>query len=134
MGEGDADWQPLATLAPGRLVAPRFAAPTVATLARLTPQRLQELLALVAAVELGTGRTVRSPGRDAALAALAGRPLEQVPGLRRRSRQTYTGAVSAGGPTFLLLGVGPTGIAQTAVRAAQAAAYLRRADGALFSD
>ncbi len=134
VGEGDPDWQPLATLAPGRLVAPRFAAPTVAALARLTPQRLHELLALVAAVELGTGRTVRAPRSDAALSALSRRPLEEVPGLRRRSRQTYTGAVAAGGPTFLLLGIGPAGIAQTAARAAQAAAYLRRADGALFSD
>lgn len=134
VGEGDPDWQPLASLAPGRLVAPRLAAPTVAALAQLTPPRLQELLMLVAAVELETGRTVRALDRDPALASLAGRPLQEVPGLRRRSRQTYTGAVTAGGPTFLLLGIGPAGVRQTAARAAQAVSYLRRPAGRLFSD
>jgi hypothetical protein len=134
VGEGDPDWQPLATLAPGKLVAPRFSAQTVAALAGLTVPRLRQQLALVAAVELGTGRTVREPSRDAALRSLVGQPLARVPGLTRRSRQTYTGAVPAGGPTFVLLGIGPDGVEQAAARAAQVSAYLRRAGPPLFGD
>jgi hypothetical protein len=134
VGEGDADWQPLAALAPGQLVAPRFSAQTVAALARLTPARLGQQLALVAAVELGTGRAIREPNRDPALAAVAGRPLASVPGLQRRSRQTYTGALTAGGPTFVLLGIGPDGVQQTAARAEAVSTYLRRAGVPLFTD
>lgn len=136
VGEGEPDWQPLAELAPDRLIAPAFAAATVAAVDELSAARLQEELALVAAVDLASGRTVRELRRDPELLALPGRasgqPLESLPGLRKRSRQTYTGVVA--GKPFVLLGIGPQGIAQTAARARQAVTYLRRPGGLLFSD
>ncbi len=132
VGEGEPDWQPLAELAPHKLIAPRFAAATVAALAQLTVPRLQQELALLAAVELGSGRAVSEPQREAALSAMRGQPLEAIPGLVKHSRQTYTGRV--GGQTFVLLGIGAPGIAQTAARAQQAVAYLRRPGGRLFGD
>ena len=132
VGEGEPDWQPLAELSPQKLIAPRFAAATVAALEQLTVPRLQQELSLLAAVELGSGRAVREPQRDAALLTMRGQPLESIPGLVKHSRQTYTGQV--GGRTFVLLGIGPQGIAQTTARAQQAADYLRRTGGMLFSD
>lgn len=132
VGEGEPDWQPLAELSPQKLIAPRFAAATVAALAQLTVPRLQKELSLVAAVELGSGRAVRDLQHEPALAGLRGQPLEAIPGLSKRSRQTYIGQV--GGQTFVLLGIGSQGIAQTAGRAQQAAAYLRRPGGMLFAD
>jgi hypothetical protein len=134
VGEGDADWQPMATLSPQRLIAPRFAEQSVQALAQLTPQRLEKQLSLVAAIDLTTGRSVPQPCREAALAAVVGRPLEGAPGLAKRSRQTYTGVLAAGGPTWLLLGIGRAGIEQTAARARQAVDYLRRAGVPLFGD
>lgn len=132
VGEGDPDWQPLAELSPDKLLAPGFAQPTVDALARLSAAELQQELAVVAAVELGSGRAVPELRRDKALWALGGQALGTVPGLVQRSRQTYTGAVD--GQTFVLLGIGPDGIAQTAARIAKALAYLRRPGAVLFSD
>ena len=44
------------------------------------------------------------PQHEGALVALRDRPLQDVAGLIRRSRGTYTGRLSANGPTWLLLG------------------------------
>jgi hypothetical protein len=134
VGEGEADWQPMAALSPGRLIAPRFAAQTVQALAQLTPAWLAQQLSLCAAVDLRSGRAAYAPQREAALMAVVGRPLAGVAGLLRRSRQTYTGVLAAGGPPWLLLGIGGAGIAQTADRAAQLVDYLRRPGAPLFSD
>lgn len=110
---------PLRRLAPGTpgLVVPAIRRRTLERLQRLTAESLREQLLLVAAVDLETGQAVPSPAAEPRLAALAGQPLSGVPGLWRRSRQTYTGRVQAGGPPWLLLGISERGVADVLARA-----------------
>lgn len=109
-GQGDPDWLPFAQLAPGRLVAPALSRQTLQRLSRLTAADLRALLLLVAAIDLDSGHAVIDPQHEGALVALRDRPLQDVAGLIRRSRGTYTGRLSANGPTWLLLGISAAGV------------------------
>ena len=115
--DADPDWAPFARLAPGRMVASSLSRSTINRLRELSISQLRNALLTVNAIDLTSGRAASlGPVVDPALRELIGKPLAQVPGLTRHSRETYSGRLQPGGPVWLLQGLSASGVDALAQR------------------
>ena len=109
--DADPDWAPFARLAPGRMVAKSLSRSTINRLRELSISQLRDALFIVTAIDLTSGRVASlGPVVEPSLRELIGKPLAQVPGLTRHSRQTYSGRLRPGGPVWLLQGLSASGL------------------------
>jgi hypothetical protein len=109
--DADPDWAPFARLAPGRMVVNALSRSTITRLRELSISQLRDALFTVTAIDLTSGRVASlGPAVEPSLRELIGKPLAQVPGLTRHSRQTYSGRLQPGGPVWLLQGLSDSGV------------------------
>ena len=99
------------------MVASSLSRSTINRLRELSISQLRNALLTVNAIDLTSGRAAsQGPEVDPVLRELIGKPLAQVPGLTRHSRETYSGRLQPGGPVWLLQGLSASGVDALAQR------------------